>query len=102
MHVDRAFARLALAWSPKKSVMLVREPQAGADGGEYRAQKVLGCAAHTLWPRPRQQRSSSNCWSIPDWDDDKRMRSEQDVAELLLQGSLALKAAFRESLEIRP
>jgi hypothetical protein len=48
MHVDRAFARLGLAWSPKKSVMLVKEPQAGADGGEYRARKVLGCAAHTL------------------------------------------------------
>ena len=48
MHVDRAFARLGLASSPKQSVMLVKEPQAGADGGEYRARKVLGCAAHTL------------------------------------------------------
>jgi hypothetical protein len=32
----------------RKSVMLVREPQAGAHGGEYRARKVPGCAAHTL------------------------------------------------------
>jgi hypothetical protein len=38
----------ALAWSPKKSVMLVREPQAGVDGGEYRARKIPGCAAQTL------------------------------------------------------
>jgi hypothetical protein len=51
MYVDRSFACLRLAWSPKKSVILVKEPQAEVDGGEYRARKVPGSAAHTLWPR---------------------------------------------------